>query len=167
MFTQLPRIGSILLVLGLMAASASAQNASIRGVVNNTDGKLFPGAKVTVERTDAKARASNTSTDAKGNYAVNGLPVGTFKVTAYGKTAAKEIGGINTKSGSSVTVDLNLSTKSNNKLEKHYVWVKSENGNEIGGHWEEANQTNSPGMNSNAKPKGSSQASHTYGGVGH
>jgi hypothetical protein len=137
MFTQLPRVGSILLAFGLMAASASAQNCSVRGLVKGMDGKPLTGAQVKIERTDAKARAINTNADTKGNYVVNGLPVGTFKVTGYGKTNAKEIGGITTKDGSSVTVDLNLSVKSNNKLEKHYVWVKSENGSEISGRWED------------------------------
>ena len=146
MITQLTRIGSILLAFGLMAASASAQNSSIRGVVKNTDGKRLPAAQVKVERTDAKARAATTNTDANGNYVVNDLPAGTFKVTAYGKTKAKEIGGISTKNGSSVTVDLNMSVRSNNKLEKHYVWVKSEIGSMIGGRWEEDTR-NGPGMN--------------------
>ena len=126
-----------MLVFGLVAASASAQNCSIRGSVKNMDGKPLVGAQVKIERTDAKARAVNINSDAKGNYVANGLPVGTFKVTAYSKTNAKEIGGITTKGGSAVTVDLNLSTKSNNKLEKHYVWQKGENGSEIGGRWVE------------------------------
>ena len=120
-----------------MAASAPAQNCSIRGSVKNMDGKSLVGAQVKIERTDAKAKAININSDAKGNYVANGLPAGTFKVTAYSKTNAKEIGGITTKSGSAVTVDINLSTKSNNKLEKHYVRLKSENGSEIGGRWEE------------------------------
>jgi hypothetical protein len=90
-----------LLAFGLMAASASAQNCSIRGLVKGMDGKPLTGAQVKIERTDAKARAINTNADTKGNYVVNGLPVGTFKVTGYGKTNAKEIGGITTKDGSS------------------------------------------------------------------
>lgn len=147
---QLPWVGSILLACGLMAASASAQDSSIRGLVKGMDGKTLVGAEVKVQRTDAKARPVNAKTDGNGNYVVNGLPVGTFKVTAYGKANAKEIGGITTKSGSSVTADVNISTKSNNKLEKHYVWVKSEIGSMIGGRWEEDSQANGPGMNSSA-----------------
>jgi len=137
MITQLPLIGSILLVFGLMVASASAQNGSIQGSVKNMDGKPLVGAQVKIERTDAKARAININADAKGNYVATGLPVGTFKVTAYSKTNGKEIGGITTKSGSPVTVDINLSLKSNNKLEKHYVRIKSERGAEMGDRWEE------------------------------
>ena len=149
-----------------MAASASAQNCSIRGSVKNMDGKSLAGAQVKIERTDAKARAINTNADAKGNYVANGLPAGTFKVTAYSKTNAKEIGGITTKSGSAVTVDVNLSVKSNNKLEKHYVWVKSENGSEIGGRWQEDSRANGPGMNPTTKMK-DQRAPQTYGGMGH
>jgi Carboxypeptidase regulatory-like domain len=165
MLTRLSRIGSIFLAFGLMAASASAQNGSIRGSVKNMDGKPLVGAQVKIERTDAKARAINTNADAKGNYVANGLPVGTFKVTAYSKTNAKEIGGITTKSGSAVTVDVNLSLKSNNKLEKHYVWVKSENGSEIGGRWEEDTGGGSS-INPTAKMK-DQRAPQTYGGTGH
>src|SRR5215467_1740398 len=161
MITQLPRIGSILLVFGLMAATASAQDSSIRGAVKGMDGKPLVGAQVKIERTDAKARAININSDAKGNYDATGLPVGTFKVAAYGKTNAKEIGGVRTKSGGAVTVDLNLSTKSNNKLEKHYVWVKSEIGSMIGGRWEEDNQAGGPGMNSTEK-MGSQAARKTF-----
>jgi Carboxypeptidase regulatory-like domain len=118
------------------------------GLVKNMDGKPFAGAQVKIERTDAKARAINTNADAKGNYVVNGLPAGTFNVAAYGKTYAKELGGVNTKNGSPVTVDLNLSTKSNNRLEKHYVWVKSELGSMIGGgKWVEADEAKGRGMN--------------------
>jgi hypothetical protein len=150
MITQLPRVGSILLAFGLVAASPSAQNASIRGLVKNMDGKPFAGAQVKIERTDGKTRPINTYADASGNYIVNGLPVGTFKVTAYSKTNAKELGGVNTKSGSPVTVDLNLSRKSNNKLEKHYVLVGGETGSGIGGQWVEGDQKG-PGMNTIVK----------------
>ena len=164
--TQLPRAASILLAFGLMAVNASAQNGSIRGSVKNMDGKPLAGAQVKIERTDAKARAVNTNADAKGNYVANGLPVGTFKVTAYSKTNAKEIGGITTKSGGAVTVDVNLSVKSNNKLEKHYVWVKSENGSEIGGRWEEDTRASGNGMNPTTKMK-DQRTPQTYGGMGH
>ena len=150
MITHLRRVGSVLLAFGLMAASAPAQNSSIRGAVKGMDGKPLGGAQVKVERTDAKVRAVNLNSDANGNYIANGLPVGTFKVTASGKTNAKEIGGITTKSGGSVTVDLNLSTKSNNKLEKHYVWVGGETGSGIGGQWVEGDQKG-PGMNTIVK----------------
>jgi hypothetical protein len=124
---------------------------------------------VKIERTDAKARAVNINSDANGNYIANGLPVGTFKVSAYSKTNGKEIGGISTKSGSPVTVDVNLGTKSNNKLEKHYVWQKSEAGNEIGGRWVEDSQAGAPATKSNAKPNAprQSQASQYRGGMGH
>lgn len=149
-----------------MAASAFAQNCSIQGAVKGMDGKPLPGATVKVERTDANARAVNLKSDAKGNYVANGLPVGTFKVAAYDKMHGKEIGGITTKSGSAVTADLNLSTKSNNKLEKHYIWQKSEAGNEIGGRWvEDSKSTAAP---ANSKPNAQqNRPSQSYGGMGH
>lgn len=168
MTTQFLRMGSVLFALGLMAASASAQNCSIQGAVKGMDGKPLVGASVKVERTDAKARAVNVNSDGRGNYVANGLPAGTFKVSAYSKTNGKEIGGIATKSGKPVTVDLNLSTKSTNPLEKHYVWQKSENGSEIGGRWVEDNQSgNSAPKSAKQNGQNASQASHSYGGMGH
>jgi Carboxypeptidase regulatory-like domain len=163
MTTQLPRIGSILLAFGFLAATAPAQNCSIQGAVKGMDGKPLVGATVKVERTDAKARAVNLNSDAKGNYVASGLPVGTFKVGAYSKTNGKEIGGITTKSGSAVTVDLNLSTKSNNNLEKHYVWQKGENGSEIGGRWVEDTKATTQGTTSKTSTQ-PNRTSQSYGG---
>lgn len=148
MITQLPRVGSILLVSGLMVASASAQNSSIQGFVRNIDGKRAAGAEVKVERVDAKARSITINADAKGNYAVAGLPGGTFKVTAYGKEIAKEVGGINTKNATSVTVNVDLAAKPSGKQETYYVWVKGDLGSMIGGKWVELNEAKSLGMNS-------------------
>ena len=165
MSTQLARIGSILLGLGLMAATPSAQNCSIQGAVKGMDGKPLAGAKVTIERTDAKGRAVNITSDGKGNYVATGLPVGTFKVAAYSKTNGKEIGGIATKNGSPVTADVNLATKTNNSLEKHYVWEKSENGSEIGGRWVEDTKSRTTNPKTTGQQPG--QASHSYGGMGH
>jgi hypothetical protein len=147
MITQLPRVGSILFVSGLMVASASAQNSSIQGFVKNIDGKRAAGAEVKVERVDAKARSITTNTDAKGNYAVAGLPGGTFKVTAYGKEIAKEVGGINTKSATPVTVDVDLAAKPAGKQETYYVWIKGDLGSMIGGKWVEVDASKSLGMN--------------------
>ena len=135
-----------MLVFGLMAASASAQDSSIRGFVKYIDGKQAAQAEVKVERVDAKARSITIKTDAKGNYAATGLPVGTFKVTAYVKDVAKEVGGINTKSGTSITVDFDLAAKPSSKQEKRYVWVKAELGSRIGGRWQEVNEALGPGI---------------------
>ena len=129
-----------------MVASASAQNSSIHGFVRNIDGKRPAGAEVKVEREDAKARPITVKTDGKGNYAANGLPVGTFKMTAYVNQVAKEIGGINTKNAAPITVDIDLAAKPSSKLEKRYVFVKGEVGSMIGGRWVVVDETQGPGM---------------------
>ena len=139
------RIGLILLLSGLMVASASAQDCSIRGFVKDTDGKGAVRAQVKIQRVDAKGRLITTNTDAKGNYAVNGVSVGTFRVTASGKDVMKEVNGINTKSGNSVTVDFDLG-KAAGKGEKRYVWIKGQTGGLIPGQWKE-DKEQGPGAN--------------------
>ncbi len=67
---------------------------------------------------------------------MNGLPVGTFKVAAYGKEVMKEVNGINTKSANSVTLDFDLG-KVAGKQERRYVWTKGATGTMIPGRWVE------------------------------
>jgi Carboxypeptidase regulatory-like domain len=146
MFIQPGRIGSILLVSGLLVTSASAQDCSIRGFVKDTDGKGAVGAQIKIQRVDAKGRPITTNTDAKGNYAVTGLPVGTFTVSAHGKEVIKEVDGINTKIANSMTVDIDFG-KVSGKQERRYVWFKSQTGSMIPGRWEEVDKGRKrPGM---------------------
>jgi hypothetical protein len=142
------RLFSSVITLGaitLICSSASAQDSSIRGFVKDIDGKGAVQAQVKIERLDAKGRLTTTNTDAKGNYAVNSLPAGTFKVTANGKEIMKEVNGINTKSGNSVTVDFDLG-KVAAKGERRFVWVKGQTGSMIPGLWKE-DKTQGPGEN--------------------
>lgn len=141
LFSRLIALGAVILI----CSSASAQDRSVRGFVKDTDGKGAVRAQVKIQRVDAKGRLITTNTDAKGNYAVNGLPVGTFKVTANGKEVIKEVNGINTKSANSVTVDFDLG-KVAGKGERRWVWVKGETGSVIPGQWKE-DREQGPGAN--------------------
>jgi hypothetical protein len=132
LFGSVTALGAVILI----CSSASAQEHSIQGFVKGTDGKGAVQAQVKIVRLDEKGRLITTTTDAKGNYAVNGVPVGSFKVTAAGKDVMKEVNGINTKSGNSVTVNFDLG-KAAVKGERRYIWVKGQTGSMIPGQWKE------------------------------
>jgi hypothetical protein len=71
----------------LTITSAWAEGNSIRGVVTDRNGKRVPGAEIRAERTDAKGPAAAATTDANGQYALNHLALGTYKLVAsYHKT---------------------------------------------------------------------------------
>jgi hypothetical protein len=132
LFGQVIALGAIILI----CSSASAQDHSIQGFVKGTDGKGAAQAQVKIVRLDGKGRLITATTDAKGNYAVNGVPVGSFKVTAAGKDVMKEVDGINTKSGNSVTVNFDFG-KAAIKGERRWIWVKGQTGSMIPGQWKE------------------------------
>ena len=65
-----------------LVTTAWAEGNSIRGVVVDGKGKPVAGAEIRAERTDSKVPAEVAKTDAKGQYALNHLPLGTYKVIA-------------------------------------------------------------------------------------
>src|SRR5438477_11640133 len=78
----------IIVVCSLMLATTVwAEGNSIQGVVVDGKGKPVAGAQIRAERTDSKGPAEVATTDAKGQYALNHLPLGTHKVIAsFNKT---------------------------------------------------------------------------------
>ena len=59
-----------------------AEGNSIRGIVTDANGKPVAGAEIRADRTDSKGPAAVATTDAKGQYVLNHLAVGTYKVVA-------------------------------------------------------------------------------------
>jgi hypothetical protein len=74
----------IIFAIGALAVvhAWSADHKSIQGKVTGADGKGFAGATIRVERVDAKAKTILASTDPQGVYVLNGLPAGTYQLTA-------------------------------------------------------------------------------------
>ena len=74
-----------LLVLALIGPNTSlpGEKPSIRGTLIGADGAGFGGAEIQAERMDAKAAPAIAKTDAAGHFVFTGLPVGSYKLTAY------------------------------------------------------------------------------------
>jgi hypothetical protein len=92
----------------LITAPVWAEGNSIRGVVSDAKGKPVAGAEVRAEPADAKGPAAVAVTDAKGQYALNHLPVGTYKVIASVNKTPRSAASIQTSPAGWVKVDFAL-----------------------------------------------------------
>jgi tetratricopeptide (TPR) repeat protein len=95
----------------LMALPSFAQITVIEGVVTGQDGGPLKGAQIRIERTDVTS-TFKVSTDKKGHYIYNGLPLGVFNVTCVvdGRDVDK-VAGVRTTTSKYTTVDFNLKAK--------------------------------------------------------
>ncbi|MFL6513893.1 MAG: carboxypeptidase-like regulatory domain-containing protein [Chthoniobacterales bacterium] len=101
---------AISVVFSLLVAIASArpEGNSIAGVVTDVVGKPVAGAEVRAERTDITGRSAVVTTDSKGRYVLEHLPLGSFKLTtSVGKTA-RSVASVKTRSETAVRVDFVL-----------------------------------------------------------
>ncbi|MBP1623381.1 MAG: TonB-dependent receptor, partial [Acidobacteria bacterium] len=73
-------LGMAVLAL-VFSAQAFSQTASLGGIVTDASGGVLPGAKITVTNT-ATGIEQVVTTNAAGVYAIPGLQVGTYKVSA-------------------------------------------------------------------------------------
>ena len=96
------------LTSALLITSVLAEGNSIRGTVTDAKGKPVAGAEIRAERTDAKGPAAAATTDAKGQYTLSHLAVGTYKLTAYVNKSAKSAATVKTTSAGWVKADFPL-----------------------------------------------------------
>jgi hypothetical protein len=92
----------------LATTSLWAEGNSIRGVVTDAKGNPVGGAQVRAERTDAKAAPAVARTDAKGQYVLTHLAVGTYKVVASVYKTPRSAASVNTSSAGWVKLDFAL-----------------------------------------------------------
>ena len=96
----------IILVCSLaLVTTVWAEGNSIRGVVVDGKNKPVAGAEIRAERTDSKGPAVAATTDAKGQYALNHLPLGTYKVIASVNKTPGSAATIKTSAAGWVRVD--------------------------------------------------------------
>src|SRR4051812_44949090 len=99
---------SLVCALIFITSSAWAAGNAIAGFVADAHGKPVVGAEVRAVRTDAEGQAVVTTTDSKGRYALDHLPLGTFKLTASVAKTAKSVTMIKTRANSAVRADFIL-----------------------------------------------------------
>ena len=97
-----------LLTSSLLIASVLAEGNSIHGTVTDAKGNAVAGAEIRAERTDGKGPAAVGTADAKGQYMLSHLAVGTYKVTAYVNKSPKSAASVKTTSASWVKVNFTL-----------------------------------------------------------
>ena len=94
--------------LSLACTSLHAEGNSIRGVVIDAKGKPVAGVEIRADRTDGKGPVAVASTDAKGQYTLNHLAVGTYKVVATVHKTPQSAASIKTSNAGWVKVDFAL-----------------------------------------------------------
>ncbi|HWC20272.1 MAG TPA: carboxypeptidase-like regulatory domain-containing protein, partial [Terriglobales bacterium] len=76
------RLAALLFVLvGLFAAQAFAQEATIVGTVTDPTGAAVPNAAITVTKTDT-GQSRHFSSNSDGQYVAPGLPIGSYTIQA-------------------------------------------------------------------------------------
>ena len=153
--------GSIvhLIVLGALVCAGHlfGQTSAVEGIVKDSNGRPLSGAEIRIEARNGSTWNRRVKSDAKGHYALNGVAPGTtYRVTLLLNGAVKaSINNILARQGSTqLNFDLRgVSVMGNSvvaKNGKRYVYVPSETGSHLGGHWVEVDdngQANSVGVN--------------------
>ena len=124
--TKMKRIIFILITFLSVVGHAQVTSSAMSGTVKSTAGELLPGATVEVVHKPTGTKYYST-TDGKGNYAVQGLRPGgpyTVKVTYVGFQTT-EITEINAPLGSNLTVNIDVKEESNVLKEVVVVSTKS------------------------------------------
>lgn len=98
-------VASLLVLFGfLLVGGAHGQSGTIEGTVTQAgSGQPLPGVNVVIEDLNTGA-----STDADGNYAIEGIPVGTYEVTAQFVGFQSRTQGVEVSAGETITVDFVL-----------------------------------------------------------
>ncbi|PSQ80999.1 MAG: hypothetical protein BRD41_03825 [Bacteroidetes bacterium QS_1_63_11] len=102
---RMSTVASLLVLFGiLLVGGAHGQSGTIEGTVTQAgSGQPLPGVNVVIEDLNTGA-----STDADGNYAIEGVPVGTYEVTAQFVGFQSQTQGVEVSAGETITVDFVL-----------------------------------------------------------
>ncbi len=100
------------------------------------------GAQMRIERKDQKSALITTTTDAKGHYAANKLPVGIYRVSVVGADGTVKSGTHIRTTASSVKVDFDLKPRA--RKINHFVWMRPETGSHMAGRWVPVDEYGTP-----------------------
>ncbi len=130
----------------LFLASAFAQNAAIEADVKGVDGRPSRAAEVRIERQDKKSVPVVAKTNWRGHVTVTDLEVGTYKLTATVEGGIRSSQIVKTQANKThVAFDMSKTAAVTGKEKKKFVWVGSQTGTNLGGHWVEVNEANRRG----------------------
>jgi hypothetical protein len=123
----------------LLIGAAFGQKASIEADIKGVDGRPAKNAEVRIERRDQKTQPVIMKTDGRGHLAATKLDAGTYNVTATveGGVQSSQVVKTQANKPSIVTFDMRKNAAVTGKTPKRYVWVPSETGSQLGGHWVE------------------------------
>jgi hypothetical protein len=154
--------------LFLLTLSAPVGASTLEGMVKDPAGRPIKGADVRIE---AKNFSKIVKTNAAGQYAADGLAIGTYKVTlVVNGTVKASIVNATTRSGKPTQLNFDLTAKTGPvKQHTHMVYVHPDTGTLIGGgRWVEVDDNGNPvnnGMNTVERSSGSalSGAAQSHG----
>jgi hypothetical protein len=152
------RILAIILLLQAAAllSAAPTRNSAIFGTILGTNGRPLTGAEIRIQAQGTTSNPLKYTTDAKGYYAANPIPVGTYRVTVASEGVTLfSADKIKTRAGDGTRVDFDLGKKYftlstiSSKVTKRFVWIDMGTGSNVAGHWQEVDSTGKaePDMN--------------------
>ncbi|HEY2101914.1 MAG TPA: carboxypeptidase-like regulatory domain-containing protein [Chthoniobacterales bacterium] len=127
-----------------LATAAMAQSTTIEGVVRGPDGKPMKSTDVRLESKAKGTVAQTIKTDNSGRYRFSNVGVGKYRVTVLsGSQVQGFMDNVNTSTSKAAKVDFDIKggAAGQPKKAKHLVWVPSETGTHLGGHWVEEDDT--------------------------
>ena len=123
----------------LLLGSAFGQKSVIEADVRGVDGAPAKGAEVRIERQDKKAAPVIAKTDKQGRVLASDLEIGSYKVTATVEGGVQSSQIVKTQANKHLLIpfDMRKTVAVAGKARKRSVWVPSQTGTRLGGHWEE------------------------------
>jgi carboxypeptidase family protein len=158
-------------------ASSPTGPARIQGVVKDSKGQAVAGAEVHIQIKDESGFEKIVRTDSNGQYGVSGLPVANYEVVLLVNGQVKASLSHQRVFGDKPTqLDFKLTgqyASKNQKKHTHMVYVPSETGSHLGGHWVEVDDATGAGAAGGVGPvdhvtgEGIRQMQGTSGTGGH
>ena len=147
------QLSTVTVLVSAVAAWASSPTGSarIQGIVQDSSKNPVAGAEVHITAKDGSNLQKIVRTDADGNYGASNLPVTDYEIVLFvnGKIKASLTNQRVFGNGKATQCDFKLTGKyTANVLQKkhtHMVYVPSETGSNLSGHWVEVDDTSGAG----------------------
>lgn len=165
MFKKSLQLSTVTLLVSAVAAWASATGpARIQGLVTDSKKNPVAGAEVHITAKDGSGLQKIVRTDSSGQYGVSGLPVTDYEIVLIvGRQVKASLTNQHVFGDKPTKVDFKLTgvfaAAIGAKKHTHMVYVPSETGSNLSGHWVEVDDNSGAG----AAGAGSGEVSHLSG----